>query len=66
MNEDNVICAAVLPIEMIDYLTMPTMPHQLEFFKKLGKVGSALEGGFDPTKMDQGTILFNMYAVVDP
>jgi hypothetical protein len=36
------MCAAAMQIEMIDYLTMPTIPNQIEFFQKLAKAGSSL------------------------
>lgn len=42
MSEDGVVCAAAMQIEMIEYLTMPTIPNQIEFFQKLSKVGSSL------------------------
>jgi hypothetical protein len=66
MSENNVMCAAAMQIEMIEYLTLPPMPHQIEFFKKLAKTGSVLENGFEPNKIEQGTIVYSMYAVIDP
>lgn len=42
MSEDGVICAAAMQIEMIEYLTMPPMSNQIEFFQKLAKAGSSL------------------------
>ncbi len=51
---------------MIDFLRMPTMPNNIEFFKKLGKVGSALEKGLKPNEIQRGTVVYSMYAVIDP
>ena len=43
MLENDVICGAVIQMNIEEYLRFPTMPNQLEFFKTLGKVGSILE-----------------------
>lgn len=51
---------------MIDYLRMPSMPSNIEFFKKIGKVGSALEKDLNPDEMQRGTVVYSMYAVIDP
>jgi hypothetical protein len=39
---------------MLDYVSIPTMPNNLEFFKKLSKVGMALEGSVDLSKTKRG------------
>lgn len=51
---------------MIDFLNMPSMPNNIEFFKKLGKVGSKLEKGLNASEMERGTVVYSMYAVIEP
>lgn len=43
MLENDVICGAVIQMNIEEYLRFPTMPNQLEFFKTLGRIGSVLE-----------------------
>ena len=32
MSVDGVVCAATMQLEILEYLIMPTMPNQIEFF----------------------------------
>jgi len=34
-------------MDILDYVSTPPMPNNLDFFKKLIKVGDALEGAVD-------------------
>ena len=43
MLENDVICGAVIQMNVEEYLRFPTMPNQLEFFKTLGRIGLILE-----------------------
>lgn len=40
--EGDKLIGVCINIEMVDYLRMPSMPNNIEFFKKLGNVGSKL------------------------
>lgn len=51
---------------MLDYVTFPTMPNNLEFFKTLSKVGDALEGSVDLSKARRGEVVVGVYGVIDP
>jgi hypothetical protein len=42
MLENDVICGAVIQMNIEEYVKYPTMPNQSEFFKTLGRVGSVL------------------------
>lgn len=51
---------------MLDYVTAPSMPNNIEFFKKLSKVGDALEGSVDLTNVKRGEMVVGVFGVIDP
>jgi hypothetical protein len=40
--ENNVVIGVCIQYEMLEYASMPNMPNNLDFFKKLAKVGAEL------------------------
>ncbi len=51
LTKNGKVIGLCLQYELIDYLTLPSMPSDLELFAKLGKAGKELE-----KKIDFGTI----------
>ncbi len=41
-------------MDMLDYVDVPPMPNNIEFFSKLTKVGEALEGSVDVKNAKRG------------
>jgi len=42
MYEDSKMIGVTVQIDMLDYIKLPSMPNNLEFFKKLDEVGTTL------------------------
>ncbi len=52
--EGDKIIGVTVHLDMLDYVSIPSMPNNLQFFKKLYKVGEALEGSVDVSKAKRG------------
>lgn len=54
LYEGDKIIGVTVHLDMLDYVSIPSMPNNLQFFKKLSKVGEALEGSVDLSKTKRG------------
>ena len=43
MYEDSKMIGVTVQMDMLDYMKLPPMPNNLNFFEKLDKVGAQLE-----------------------
>lgn len=52
--------------ELLDYLQLPSMPSDLELFKKLGHAGKILEKKLDISGLKRGDAIYGLFGVIDP
>lgn len=53
-------------LDALDYVSAPVMPNNIELFKTLSKVGEALEGSVDISKVKRGEVVMGIFGVIDP
>lgn len=53
-------------LDILDYTAGPVMPNNISLFKTLSKVGEALEGSVDTSKLQRGDVVIGVFGVIDP
>ena len=66
MLREGKVIGCSLNVDLLQYLSMPQMPSQLDLFRKIGEAGRHLEGQLNLSSFKAGEVCYGMMGCVDP
>ena len=64
--KDNKVIGVAVQYDLLDYMEMPSMPSEVDLFRKLADAGKKLQDKCDFSQLKRGDALYGPYGVLDP